>query len=158
MTLEQDIRLLSTVPLFADLGSDHLRLLAFSAIRLELPQGRVLFRADTKALSGFIIMAGEIELSEYEDITQRVLGTYGAGTLLGETALFVETRRPATATATQDSVVIEIDRGLMHRMLTEYPDIAARLHARIVYRLADTVGALKRLHPVFDAIRYPGAS
>ena len=33
-------------------------MLAFSAIRLELPAGRLLFRADTKAQSGFVIMVG----------------------------------------------------------------------------------------------------
>lgn len=152
MTLEQDIRLLSTVPLFADLASEQLRLLAFSAIRLDLPAGRALFRADTKALSGFIVMAGEIELSHHldDESNSLPLGTFGPGTLLGEIALFVETRRPATATATKDSVVIEIDRNLMHRMLQEYPEVAARLHARIVGRLADTVGALGELRGRFD--------
>lgn len=145
MTLEQDIALLSTVPLFAELANDHLRLIAFSATRLELPAGRVLFRADSKALSGFVVMKGEVELSDGHGEGHRRLGLFGPGTLLGEVALFVETRRPATATATTETLVIEIDRTLMRRILTEYPDVAGRMHRRIADQLMETVGALSGL-------------
>jgi CRP-like cAMP-binding protein len=152
MTLGEDIVLLTRVPLFSELASDHLRLLAFSAIRLELPAGRVLFRADTKALSGFVIMSGEIELSQHHGEETRTLGRYGPGVLLGETALFVETRRPATATAIVDSEVVEIDRTLMRRMLTEYPEVATRLFVLLRERLADTVGDLGVVEAKLSAI------
>ncbi|WP_035832303.1 cyclic nucleotide-binding domain-containing protein [Kaistia adipata] len=149
MTLEQDIARLSMVPLFAELATDHLRLIAFSATRLELADGRVLFRADAKALSGFVVMAGEIALSRGSGDDTVELGRYGPGTLLGESALFVETRRPATATAVGDTLVVEIDRTLMRRILTEFPDVAARLHAQIADRLIETVGELGALENRF---------
>ncbi|MCX5494806.1 cyclic nucleotide-binding domain-containing protein [Kaistia dalseonensis] len=155
MTLAEDISLLSRVPLLSDLASDHLRLLAFSGIRLELPAGRILFKADSKALSGFIIMSGEIEMSAHHGETVRSLGKFGPGSLLGETALFVETRRPATATALVDTVVVEIDRTLMSRMLTEYPEVATRLFVRLRQRLGDTVGELAGVHAKLDALHYP---
>lgn len=158
MTLAEDISLLSRVPLLADLASDHLRLLAFSAIRLELPAGRVLFPADTKALSGFVIMSGEIELSRHHGDEIRSLGKFGPGVLLGETALFVETRRPATATAVVDTIVVEIDRTLMSRMLTEYPEVAMRLYARMRDRLASTVDELSGISDKLDSLHYPGAA
>lgn len=154
MTLEQDIALLSTVPLFAELATDHLRLIAFSATRLELPAGRVLFRADSKALSGFIVMTGEIELSEGHGEDHHRLGVYGPGTLLGEMALFIETRRPATATAVGEALVIEIDRTLMRRILTEYPDVAARMHTRIADQLMETVDELGGLEGRLGTVRF----
>jgi CRP-like cAMP-binding protein len=153
VTLEQDIARLSMVPLFADLATDHLRLIAFSATRLELPDGRILFRADAKALSGFVVMAGEIELSRGTEEAPVVLGKYGPGTLIGESALFVETRRPATAKAIGETLVIEIDRTLMRRILTEYPEVAARMHTLIADRLMETVGELGSLETRFDAGR-----
>lgn len=154
MTLEQDIALLSTVPLFAELVTDHLRLIAFSATRLELPAGRVLFRDDSKALSGFVVMSGEIELSDGHGDKHRQLGVFGPGTLLGEVALFIETRRPATATAVGDALVIEIDRTLMRRILTEYPDVAARMHTRIANQLMETVGELGSIESKLGDIHY----
>lgn len=155
MTLADDITLLSQVPLFAHLASDHLRLLAFSAIRLELPAGRLLFRAETKALSGFVIMVGEIELSRHRGEETEILGRCGPGVLLGEVALLVETRRSATATAVTDCEVIEIDRTLMRRMLTEYPEVASQIYGQIRDRVAETVEELAVVEAKLDALRYP---
>lgn len=154
MTLAEDISLLIKVPLFSDLSSDHLRLLAFSSIRLELPAGRVLFRKDAPATSGFVVMSGEIVLGDGTD-AETALGRFGPGALLGETALFIANRRPATATAAVDSEVVEIDRTLMRRMLDEYPEVAARLHARLVDKLASTVSEVSRVKTRLDAISYP---
>ncbi|MBN8998837.1 MAG: cyclic nucleotide-binding domain-containing protein [Rhizobiales bacterium] len=158
MALADDIALLMRVPVFSDLAGDHLRLLAFSAIRLELPAGRVLFRADTKALSGFVVVKGEIELTLERGEVRIPVGRYGPGSLLGETALLIETKRPATATAIVDSEVAEIDRTLVRRMLTEYPDVAVRLYARMRDRLAGTIGELGGVEAKLDALRYPGAA
>jgi CRP-like cAMP-binding protein len=155
VTLEQDIARLSMVPLFAELATDHLRLIAFSATRLELADGRALFRADSKALSGFVVMSGEIQLSRGTEKDLVVLGRYGPGTLIGESALFVETRRPATAISIGDTQVIEIDRTLMRRILTEFPEIAARMHAMIAARLSETVGDLSSLGARFEADAKP---
>lgn len=155
MALADDIALLMRVPMFSDLTGDHLRLLAFSGIRLELPVGRVLFRADTKALSGFVVMSGEIELTVEKGEIKVPAGRYGPGALLGETALLIETKRPATATALVDSEVVEIDRALMRRMLTEYPDVAVRLFSRLRERLGTTIGELASVEQKLDALRYP---
>lgn len=143
MSLEQDIALFKRVPLFSGLSAEPLRLIAFSAVRLDLAEGHTLFRADTKALSGFVVQEGRIELTDPgKRPGTATLGRFGPGTLLGETALFVETLRPATATAVEPSKVIEIDRNLMKRMLAEYPDVAAKLHAALRGRLAGTVSEL----------------
>ncbi|MBZ9938004.1 cyclic nucleotide-binding domain-containing protein [Mesorhizobium sp. BR1-1-16] len=157
MTLAEDISLLIRVPLFSDLSSDHLRLLAFSAIRLELPEGRVLFRKDAAAMSGFVVMHGEVEFVDMDKPEPLTLGRYGPGSLLGETALFVETRRPATARAATDCDLVEIDRNLMRRMLNEYPDVAARLHTKLVDKLAGSVAEVGRVKSRLDAIIYPPA-
>ncbi len=157
MTLAEDISLLLKVPLFSDLSSDHLRLIAFSAIRIDLPAGRVLFRKDAPAMSGFVIKAGEVELRDTDRPEPTTHGQFGPGALLGETALFVETRRPATALAVSDCQLVEVDRTLMRRLLDEYPDVAARLHAKLVDKLAGTVVEVGRIKTRLDAIAYPPA-
>lgn len=158
MTLADDIALIMRVPLFSDLSGDHLRLLAFSAVRLELPAGQILFRADTKAASAFVIMKGEIAFTRERDEKQEELGRYGAGALLGETALFTETLRPATATAVVDSEVIEIDGSLIRRMLSEYPELAVKLYAKLRERFGWTLAELGAVGAKLEILRYPGAS
>jgi CRP-like cAMP-binding protein len=152
MSLDRDIALLSRIPLFSELSTEQLRLLAFSAVRLELSPGQILFREGAAALSGYIIAYGGIELSIGEGGGKRIVATCETGSLVGEIALFVEIRRPATGTAIVSSEVLEIDRKLVTRMLNEYPHVAIRLRATLAERLAATVSELTRVRQALNEI------
>jgi CRP-like cAMP-binding protein len=145
MSLDGDIALLKRVPLLAELPTEQLRLIAFSAVRLELLAGQILFRAGDRAMSGYVVVSGSIELSVREGERRDVVATCEPGSLIGEIALFVENKRPATATALQQSQVLEIDRKLITRMLNEYPQIALSLRATLSDRLTATVSELGRV-------------
>ena len=145
MSLDGDIALLKRVPLFGGLPTDQLRLIAFSAVRLDLAAGQVLFRAGAAAACGYVVSSGTLELATVENGARTVVATCEAGTLIGEIALFIETKRPATATATVPSQVIEVDRKLIIRMLNEYPHLAVRLRATLAERLSATVSELSRV-------------
>jgi CRP-like cAMP-binding protein len=149
MSLDRDIALFARVPLFEGLSADHLRLLAFSAVRLELKGGGVLFEKGADAKSGFVVARGAIEMIEGSGNTRRVAALCPAGTLIGEMALFVETVRPATAVALGDTQVIELGGAAVMRMVREYPQVAERLYARLAGRLAGTVNELAALRAVF---------
>jgi len=152
MSLDRDIALLSRVPLFSELSTEQLRLLAFSAVRLELSPGQILFREGAAALSGYVIAYGGIELTIGEGAGKRIVTTCETGSLVGELALFIETRRPATGTAIVSSEVLEIDRKLVTRMLNEYPHVAIRLRATLAERLAATVSELTRVRQALNDI------
>ena len=129
MSLDSDIALLKGIPLFNELPTEQLRLLAFSAVRLELVAGQVLFREGAKAASGYVVSSGGLQLTIGEAEHKRLMATCEIGSLVGEIALFVETKRPATATAVVASQVLEIERKVILRMLNEYPHIALRMRA-----------------------------
>lgn len=152
MSLDGDIALLKRVPLFGELPTEQLRLIAFSAVRLDLLAGQILFRAGDKAMSGYIVSSGSLELSVRDGDRKDVVAVCEVGSLIGEIALFVETRRPATATATKASQVLEIDRKLVTRMLNEYPQIAVRLRATLAERLSATVSELGRVRDALMSI------
>ena len=155
MSLDRDISLLSRVPLFSELSTEQLRLLAFSAVRLDLPAGQVLFREGAAASSGYVVSFGAIELTTGKEARRQVVMTCEVGSLIGEIALFIETRRPATATAVVSSEVLEIDRKLVTRMLNEYPHVALRLRATLAERLTATVGELGRVRDALAEIDPP---
>jgi CRP-like cAMP-binding protein len=152
MSLDRDISLLSRIPIFTDLPTEQLRLLAFSAVRLELSPGQVLFRDGARAQSGYIVSFGAVELTTGEGQNKRVLMTCETGSLIGEVALLVETTRPATGTAIVSSEVLEIDRKLVLRMLNEYPHVALRLRAILSERLGATVSELTKVRQALQAI------
>jgi CRP-like cAMP-binding protein len=152
VSLEQDIAILVQAPLLSDLGPDQLRLLAFSAEPHELKPGQSLFRHGEPARSAFVVASGLMELSLGADPDRRVLERCGAGSMLSELHLFVESRRLAMATAVEPSRLLEIGRDSMARMLEEYPEAAAPLHARIAARLQGTVGDLLKVREVLRGL------
>lgn len=152
MSLDRDISLLSRIPLFSELTTEQVRLLAFSAVRLDMTPGQVLFHEGAKALSGYIVAYGGVELSIGEGQKRHVVTTCETGSLIGEIALFVETKRPATATAIVSTEVLEIDRKLVTRMLNEYPHVALRLRATLADRLTATVNELGKVRKALQDV------
>ena len=152
MSLERDISLLARIPLFSELSTEQLRLLAFSAVRLNLSPGQVLFREGTLAGSGYVVVYGAIELSVGHAGKRQVMTTCEQGSLIGELALFIETKRPATATAVISTEVLDIDRKLVTRMLSEYPHVAQRLRRILAGRLTSTIADLSRVQTLLDAV------
>jgi CRP-like cAMP-binding protein len=151
MSLDSDIALLQRVPLFSELPIEQIRLLAFSAVRLELAADQVLFREGARANSGYVVAAGGLRLAVGP--RRKAVATCEAGTLIGELALLIETKRPATATAMVASQVLEIDRKLILRMLSEYPQVAVRWRQTMSERLLATVTDLGRVRAALKDIK-----
>ena len=134
MSLEQDIELLAMQPILASLPREALRLLAFSAEMRLLRAGDVLFRTGDRADGAYIVVTGTVALNPHDDGSPAQL-TVGKGHLIGEIALFAEVERPATAIACETMTVMWINRSVMARVLAEFPDAAALIHAMLAQRL-----------------------
>ncbi|MDR6755677.1 CRP-like cAMP-binding protein [Mycoplana sp. BE70] len=144
MALIDDIRLFAQVPLFSGLSEDKLRLMAFGAERRRLVEGQTLFREGTSADCGFVIASGNFRLySTARDGSVRDEGAAGRGSLLSELAMISVVERKFTATATEDSEVIRINRPLFRRMLEEYPDVAMLVQERIRANLEVMISGAK---------------
>lgn len=139
MGLDDDIRMLARAPLLAEIGRDGLRLVAFSAETRWLAPGEVLFERGQPAQGGYVVVNGRLVLSAGDGTPQRQAGP---GTLLGETALFVETDYLVTAAAQHAASVLTIPRLLFRRMLQEYPEAAETLLNRLMRRLQGDRGDL----------------
>ena len=84
---------------------------------------------------------------------RKVAANCEAGALIGELALLIETKRPATATATVASQVLELDRKLILRMLSEYPQVAVKWRETMSERLLATVTDLGRVRAALKDIK-----
>ena len=147
MSLERDIEFLKNLPLLSELSPDQLRLLAFGADFRITREGETLFRPGDFADSGFLVKSGSIGLYYREDTGGRPDDIAEPGTLIGEMALLIDTRRTARAVALERSELLQIRKALFRRMLEEFPEIARRLHRS----LGDRVGTFARqIAPVAD--------
>jgi len=132
MTIEDDIAFLERVPILRRLGAPALRMLAIGTESHHVEPGQILFTAGEAADGAYIVQRGSFSLQPEAAGEPEVIA--GPGTLLGESALLAETRRPATAIAREGSMVLRISRAMFLKMLEGYPDAAQRLREVIAAR------------------------
>jgi CRP-like cAMP-binding protein len=140
MALDQEVARLRENPLLALFDEEALRLIAFSSETRLLRGGDTLFREGDASDGGYYVDTGTVHLAgnEHEEI-------HGPGAVIGETALFAQTERPATATAQGPVTVRRIPRHLMRRILEEYPQTALRLRAHLETKVGDVKARLQRI-------------
>jgi CRP-like cAMP-binding protein len=158
MSIENDIALLNGIPTLTLLGAEALRIIAISAESRIVRGGDILFREGQAADSAYLVVSGAFSLSRDRTLRAGKRGaavTVGPGTLLGETALLIETKRPATATATELSSVLRIPRSIFRRTLESYPDAAQRLAQMMQDRVTQTVDGIDAVRRRIERIEPP---
>jgi CRP-like cAMP-binding protein len=149
MTIEDDIAFFERVPTLGLLGRQALRIIAIGAETRYIHGGEVLFSAGEEADGAFVVQEGRFVLEPDRADEEEV--TVGPFTLLGEVALFTETRRPATATALEPSTVLRIPRPLFIKMLDTFPDAARKLRDTLATRLDQSARDISNVRTVLDA-------
>lgn len=149
MSIEDDVRALAVVPLFSVLSTEQLRLIAFGTEHLSLNKGRELFRAGERADCAFLVLSGDVNFFEDQGMNRRITGNAPTGTLIGELALIADQKRPVGAVAAEDCDIMRINRSLFRRVLDEYPEVAAALHAQLQDRFSEFLGKITRLESRF---------
>ncbi len=86
---------------------------------------------------------------------KKLLASCEPGSLIGEVALLVPTKRRGTAAATRLSDVMEINRALITRMLNEYPQVALRMRSALSERLTATVAELGKVKQSLGKVGQP---
>jgi len=150
MALEDDIDFLDRIPTLHLLGKDALRILAISVETIRLARGDILFEEGQPADGGFVIVNGSVVLQQAGDTTGDSAVTARRGSLIGETAMIVETTRPSTAIALESSILFRIPRVVFIRILEGEPQAATALRRLIAARVSRIVGDLDLVLPLFD--------
>jgi CRP/FNR family cyclic AMP-dependent transcriptional regulator len=132
---------LARVDLFSGLGKKELKDLARHCREGNYSPGSVLISQGEKGLGLFIISKGTVRITRTNspDGPEEVLGTAGAGDVIGEMALLDDMPRSATVTAVDDVTVISLPlwefRITMRRILRSDPDVGLDLLAVLSRRV-----------------------
>ena len=132
MSIEDDVALLERVPTLRLLGREALRVLAIGSEHREFARGETLFRIGDEADGGYVVQRGAFRVTLDDGSSAETIA--GPGTLIGELALIVPMRRPATATSLEFSSVIRLSRTMFSRLLESDPDAARRLRDDLASR------------------------
>ena len=130
MSIEDDVVLLERVPTLRLLGGAALRMVAIGSEQRDIIRGDLLFKQGDDADSGFVVQRGAFRIDDGAGAEI----TVGPGTLIGELALVVPMKRPASATALEYSSVVRITRSLFQRVLESDPAAAVRLRDEFAVR------------------------
>lgn len=147
MALDDDIAKLAAAPVFGLLDRDALRLLTFAAEPRALAAGEVLFRRGDPSDGGYVVLSGRVAVTGPGGTTLA-----GPAALIGRSALFAPSPRPATATARQQTALLRVSPAVMRRVLQEFPEAHRAVRAALADELDALDAGLRAVRRRLDAI------
>jgi uncharacterized membrane protein len=131
--------LLARIPMFEGLASEDLQALAKSLVEREVPAGQLVVNLGDVGTSMFIVAKGHINIHLPGEASRRIsLKDVSDGEYFGELALFDDKPRSASAVATTDALLLELDRDTLSRYLVVRPHAAMTLLRTLAGRLRET--------------------
>ncbi|GAA0628604.1 MULTISPECIES: ABC transporter transmembrane domain-containing protein [Thalassospira] len=141
--IDQEVRLLRTIPLFAGLDPSVVKLLAFTSPRLTFKHGEVLVKQGDPGDAAFIVISGrgEIWLTTDEHQTLKLRDVH-AKEVIGEIALLVDAPRSATIRAVEDMTVLKLDKTEFLGLVRQDQAVSNQLIRVLAQRLDQTTKQL----------------
>ena len=131
--------LLARIPMFEGLTEADRGALASSLRERRFAAGELIMSLGEAGASMFIVASGHINIHLPGEDSRRIsLKDIAAGEYLGELALFDDKPRSASAVATTDAVLLELDRDTLSRYLVSHPSAALVLLRTLAGRLRET--------------------
>lgn len=137
------VEVLKAVPLFADLSVEELQTLASRLEPTSVSAGEVLFEEGQPGDSAFVVLDGELEVTNAGPWQPLVVGESKPGDLVGEMALLRDEPRSATVTARRDSHLARLTRDDLE-MLLRAGSVASAVYQTLLDRWEETRNKLRQ--------------
>ena len=138
MGIQEDVEALKRIPLFANIDTSKLKLLAFTSERVRFPAGQVLCRQGEIGRAAFIIIDGEADVIVDAETGPLTVASVGRNDFVGEIAILCDVPRTATVQARTDLTALVIAKDQFFRMITEFPQMAIEIMRVLALRLERT--------------------
>lgn len=142
MSLAQEAELIRQVPILSCLEPVAQKMLCFVSERVAFGAGEILFRQGESADSAYVILAGTVEIMVWTQSGSLLVNRVGEHEILGETGMFGDLPRSATAVAKTRVEALRVPSDLFRSMIHSSPDAALHLSHVLARRLASTTAQL----------------
>lgn len=133
------IELLRSIPMFAGLSNDDLEALCSTVSVREFRAGSMIFALGDSGDAMYIVDRGDVNIHLPGQNSQRIsLKDISRGEYFGELALFDQKPRSASAVATTDTVLLELQHDTLANYLQHRPAAAMAILRTISERLRET--------------------
>jgi CRP-like cAMP-binding protein len=146
MSILTEVELLRRIPLFANIDTSRLKLLAFTSERLTFEDGAVLFREGDRGDSAYLILTGKVDISVGSPNGDVVVASLGANNIVGEMSLLCETPRTATVTAAEPLDTLRIKKDQFFGLLRDLPQMTLEIMRELAQRLNNVNKELSTAH------------
>jgi CRP-like cAMP-binding protein len=138
--LKDEVDLLRSIPMLANLPANKLKLLAFASDRVSYAQGDTLFHQGDDADAAYIVISGcaDVLVSPDGEADPTAVAQLGPNSVIGDMAILCDIPRTATIRACENLDALKIHKDHMLDMMKESPALALAVLKEIVQRLAKT--------------------
>ena len=131
--------LLRSIELFAGLADADLEALARTLVPRTFKAGKMIFAQGDMGTAMYIVESGDVNIHLAGDKSRRIsLKDIARGEFFGELSLFDEKPRSASALATTDCVLLELQRSTLENFLEGRPRAAMAILRTMSERLRET--------------------
>ena len=133
---------LRQVPLLADLSEEDLEQLFEMAETVSVPAGRLVLREGDPGDSLYVVLDGDLEVTQRQGGQEVLLSSYKTGQFFGEMALLERAPRSASVRALRESRLLAIDQGAFQTLLACSPSAPFKILSTVTSRLRSTESML----------------
>lgn len=148
--LDEEAGVLAKIPFFAEMERSQLKLLAFTAERLEFEKNQFLFMQGDTAKVAYMIIEGAVDILVDSVEGDRTVATAGKGDLIGELALLCDVPRTASVRAATHVTVLSISKDIFFKYIQENSVVSASLTRLIANRLEAMMRKVLGKHGMYD--------
>ena len=135
MSLNEEVELLRSIPLFANVEPSKLKLLAFTSERLTFQEGQDLCRQGDVGDAAYVVVDGTADVViDLPDGGTLTVAQIGRNAFVGDMAILCDMPRTATITATTKLDTLRISKDLFFRLINEFPTMAVEIMRELARR------------------------
>jgi CRP-like cAMP-binding protein len=149
MAVKSEVELLRQVPLFAEVEPAQLQLLVFNSRKRRIAPGHYLVKAGERDGAAHLILAGEAEALEGEEVIARL----GRGAFVGELGMVANVPATVSVRATSPLEALRIGSELFQRVCREFPEDGDRMLRSLSERLDVALTDLRDVQALFAQAR-----
>lgn len=139
MDLQEDVDLLRNIPLFRNIDSAKLKLLAFTSERLTFQPGDNLFLQGDFGDAAYIIVEGNAAvLINTPSGDELQVAAVKQNDWVGEIAILCDVPRTATVRAETKLVTLKISKDIFFQLITQFPQMSVEVMRELASRLEKT--------------------
>lgn len=153
MSILSEVDRLRRIPLFAQIDTSKLKLLAFTSERLSFDKGAVLFNQGDRGDSAYLILEGSVDVVVDSPNGPVTVAHLGQNAFVGEMSLLCDMPRTAAVVAAAPLDTLKIKKEQFFQLLRDMPQMTLEVLRELAERLNNTN---KELSSAYAKLRSAG--